>query len=335
MCFKRVRRLNIYIFPNNNQKFEVCLVCHRVKSVKVLPRSKKLVRVGLFILVTLVKFAHANGNESSEWNSEFAFHADNSFLAERVNQQDKPYSTSVDTVQMLVDELGYKSPVLHVPLVRSFAYMRHGENICVLNKIKAPKREKNHLYSLPLSFFQTQRFYQLASLPPIEKELLDDKGRILSISRVIKAFPDSFIVLPEEYSFGEKVDKELKRINQKQVLRVANNIYYSRFMEMFADGKSDFALIFPATIYRNFGENIPVAVRSYSIAGNPSHVSGHVICPDTPQGADYIARINAAIKRIYLKTEFITAHTRYLPAHDRQNLQTYIKQTVKRFMQVK
>lgn len=43
---------------------------------------------------------------------------------------------------MLVDELGYQDPVLHVPLVRSFAYTQHGENICVLIKTKAPEREK-------------------------------------------------------------------------------------------------------------------------------------------------------------------------------------------------
>ena len=301
-------------------------------SVEVLPRSKKLFRVGLFILITLVKFAHASSSDSNEQNNVLAFHADNAFLTERVNLQGNPYSTSVDTVQMLVNEIGYTDPVLHVPLVRSFAYMQHGENICVLNKIKAPEREKNHLYSLPLSFFQTQRFYQLASLPPIEKEFLDEKGRILSISRVLEAFPDSFIVLPEEYSFGERIDDDLKQVNREQILRIANNIYYSRFMEMFSKGKSDFALIFPATLYRSFGENMPIKVRSYSIADNPDYVSGHVICPNTPQGAEHIKRINAAIKRIYLTPEFINAHTRYLPAQDKQNLRTIIEQSIEKLM---
>ncbi|APD94900.1 hypothetical protein BM523_13270 [Alteromonas mediterranea] len=291
-----------------------------------------MVRVGLFILITLATFSHANSNNIEDQNSVLTLHADNAFLTERVNLDNKPYSTSVDTVQMLVDEIGYKDPVLHVPVVRSFAYMEHGENICVLNKIKAPEREKNHLYSLPLSFFQTQRFYQLASLPPIEKEFLDDKGRILSISRVIEAFPDSFIVLPEEYSFGERVDDDLKQVSREQILHVANNIYYSRFMEMFAKGKSDFALIFPATLYRNFGENMPIRVRSYSIADNPDYVTGHVICPDTAQGAKHIERINAAIKRIYLTPAFVHAHTRYLPAQDKQNLRTIIKQSIEKLM---
>lgn len=48
----------------------------------------------------------------------------------------------VDTVQMLVDELGYEEPVLHAPIVHSFAYTQHGENIYALNKIKAPERKK-------------------------------------------------------------------------------------------------------------------------------------------------------------------------------------------------
>ena len=242
----------------------------------------------------------------------------------------------VDVVVEFVPSSSHKLPlallVLHVPLVRSFAYMRQGKNVCVLNKIKSPEREQKHLYSLPLSFFQTQRFYQLASLPPIEKEFLDEKGRILSISRVIKAFPDSFIVLPEEYSFGERIDDDLKQVNREQILRIANNIYYSRFMEMFSKGKSDFALIFPATLYRSFGENTPLKVRSYSIADNPDYVSGHVICPNTPQGTEHIKRINAAIKRIYLTPAFINAHTRYLPAQDKQNLRTIIEQSIEKLM---
>ena len=289
-----------------------------------------MVRVGLFI--SLFIFANANAADIGVQKTAFAFHADNAFLTERVNLDGKPYSTSVDTVQMLVDELGYKDPVLHVPLVRSFAYMQHGENICVLNKIKAPEREKNHLYSLPLSFFQTQRFYQLASLPPIDKHLLDKKGQLLSVSKVMKAYPDAFIVMPEEYSFGERIDEDLKQVSREQILRVPNDVYYSRFMDMFAQGKSDFALIFPASIYLSYGEQMPVAVRSYSIAGNPSHVSGHVICPNTPQGAKHIERINAAIKRIYSKAEFIAAHTRYLPAQDRQHLKAFITQKVRELM---
>ena len=289
-----------------------------------------MVRVRLFI--SLLMFANANAADIGDQKTAFAFHADNAFLTERVNLSVKPYSTSVDTVQMLVDELGYKDPVLHVPLVRSFAYMQHGENICVLNKIKAPEREKNHLYSLPLSFFQTQRFYQLASLPPIDKHLLNKKGQLLSVSKVMKAYPDAFIVMPEEYSFGERIDENLKQVSREQILRVPNDVYYSRFMDMFAKGKSDFALIFPATLYRSFGEHMPIKVRSYSIADNPDYVSGHVICPNTPQGAKHIARINAAIKHIYSKAEFIHAHTRYLPAQDRQNLKAFITQKVRELM---
>lgn len=314
----------------NSHNSKIRVARHKVSNNKVLPRSKTLVRVGLFI--SLITFASANATDIGDQKNAFAFHADNAFLTERVNLDDQPFSTSVDTVQMLVNELGYKEPVLHVPLVRSFAYMQHGENICVLNKIKAPQREKNHLYSLPLSFFQTQRFYQLASLPPIDEHLLNKEGQLLSVSLVMEAYPDAFIVLPEEFSFGEKIDEDLKQVSREQILYVANDVYYSRFMDMFAKGKSDFALIFPASIYLSYGEQMPVSVRSYSIAGNPSHVSGHVICPDTPQGAKHIARINAAIKRIYLKAEFIDSHTRYLPAQDRQNLQFFIEQTVQKLM---
>ena len=277
----------------------------------------------LFIL--LIKLAHANVNDEPQQGEDLVFHADNLFLTERVNLQDTPYSTAVDTAQMLVDELGYTLPVLHIPLVRSFHNMENGENVCVLNRIKSPERERNFLYSLPLNFFQTQRFYQIASLPPINEHFLNADGEVQSIHDVLASYPESFIVLPEFYSFGENVDADIGQVDKNQILRVANDAYYSRFINMFANGKSDFALIFPATVYRNFGDDMPVAVRSYPIAGNPGVVSGHVICPNTTQGASHIERINAAIKRLYTKPEFIDAHTNYLPAQDIPNLRGAIE----------
>ena len=285
-----------------------------------------MLRAGMVLFIFLFQLAHAN--DELQQGDELVFHADNLFLTERINLQDKPYSTAVDTVQMLVDELGYTSPVLHIPLVRSFLNMESGENVCVLNRIKSPERERNFLYSLPLNFFQTQRFYQMASLPPIQEHLLNADGEVQSIHDVLPSYPDSFIVLPESYSFGEKVDADIAQINPKQILRVANDVYYSRFMNMFTNGKSDFALIFPATVYRNFGDDMPVAVRSYPIADNQSVVSGHVICPDTPQGSRHIERINAAIKRLYTQPEFIDAHINYLPDQDIPNLRAVIERAI-------
>lgn len=288
-----------------------------------------MVRAGMVLLILLIRLAYANDISRQEQANDLVFHADNLFLTERVNLQDTPYSTAVDTAQMLVDELGYTSPVLHIPLVRSFLNMENGESVCVLNRIKSSEREQHFLYSLPLNFFQTQRFYQLASLPPIKEHLLNADGEIQNIHDVLDSYPDSFIVLPEFYSFGEKVDADIAQVDKNQILRVANDAYYSRFMNMFANGKSDFALIFPATVYRNFGDDMPVEARSYPIAGNPSIVTGHVICPNTPRGASHIERINAAIKRLYTKPEFIDAHTNYLPAQDIPNLRGAIELAIK------
>lgn len=293
-----------------------------------------MLRAGMVLLILLIRLAYANDISRQEQGNDLVFHADNLFLTERINLQGTPYSTAVDTVQMLVDELGYTSPVLHIPLVRSFLNMENGENVCVLNRIKSPERERNFLYSLPLNFFQTQRFYQMASLPPIQAHLLNADGEVQNIRDVLVSYPDSFIVLPESYSFGEKVDADIAQVDKNQILRVANDAYYSRFMNMFANGKSDFALIFPATVYRNFGDDMPVAVRSYPIAGNPSVVSGHVICPNTTQGASHIERINTAIKRLYTKPEFIDAHTNYLPAQDIPNLRGAIELTINELLAV-
>lgn len=49
-----------------------------------------MARVGLFILITLATFSHANSNNIEDQNSVLTLHADNAFLTERVNLDNKP-----------------------------------------------------------------------------------------------------------------------------------------------------------------------------------------------------------------------------------------------------
>ena len=106
---------------------------------------------------------------------DIILHSDDVHLISRVNENFQPYSTSVDTAQLLLDSIGYKQPVLNIPFVRSFNQMDAGLSICIMNKIKNPERNNKYIFSLPLNFFQTQRLYQLSSLEPIGSELLDEE----------------------------------------------------------------------------------------------------------------------------------------------------------------
>ncbi|MDC0603069.1 hypothetical protein OAP14_08590 [Aliiglaciecola sp.] len=245
---------------------------------------------------------------------DIILHSDDVHLTSRVNENFQPYSTSVDTAQLLLDSIGYKQPVLNIPLVRSFNQMDAGLSICIMNKIKNPERNNKYIFSLPLNFFQTQRLYQLSSLEPIGSELLDENGAIKSLKNVTESYVDSAIVLPKTNSFGTRVDEELASLARDKKVTLSNQTFYTRFMDLFSAGKADFALIFPASIYTRFGKSMPVDVRSYPISGNPRFVSGHILCSDTHAGNEFIVRVNKGIESLYQNPQYVKAHTDYLPS---------------------
>lgn len=246
---------------------------------------------------------------------DIVLHSDDVHLTSRVNLDRQAYSTSGDTAQLLVDAIGYKQPILNIPLVRSFNQMDSGSPVCVVNKIKNPERSNKYIFSLPLNFFQTQRLYQLSALEPIGSELLDENGAIKSLKNVLESYVDSAIVLPTTYSFGTRVDDELASLAGDKKVTLSNQTFYTRFMDLFSAGKADFALIFPASIYTQYGKSMPVDVRSYPISGNPRFVSGHILCSDTHAGNEFIVRVNKGIERLYQNPKYVKAHTDYLPSN--------------------
>lgn len=267
-------------------------------------------------------------NAQSASPHEISFHSDDPYLTNRVNKDAEPFSASVDTVQMLLNEISYTAPVLNVPLSRSFKALEQGESVCILNKRQSAERIQKYLFSLPLNFFQTQRLYQLAELPPISSSLLNNKGEISSIHHVLNAYPQSAIIRPENYSYGEYLDAELAQVNKAQIITIANHVFYSKFMNLLQAKKTDFALIYPISLYKTYGSIVPMAMRSYAIAGNPKLVSGHVICGNNEQGKKAIALINRAIKKLYYSPQFILAHTNYLQSQHHREIKEFIEQHI-------
>lgn len=292
-------------------------------------RNTGLKTLSIFSVLILLVFT-ADATKASSNARDLAFHSDDFHLTGRVNQEDfRPFSTSVDTAQMLMNRLGYKQPILNVPLNRSFQVMDNASNVCVINKIETPERQAKYQYSIPLNFFHTQQLFQLARLEPVPQRLLNEQGAVTSISEVLQHYQDAAIVLPRHYSYGERIDEDLKGLRDSQVIELSNEVYYARFMQLFVQGRADFALIFPSAIYRHFGDKIPLEVRRYSIANNPRFVSGHVICPNTEVGQKHIQLVNQAITQLYREPAFIDAHTKYLSQQAGLSIESMIIEAIK------
>jgi len=272
-----------------------------------------------FILLLCLSFVEAQAAQQSISIEDVEFHSDDVNLTTRVNSEVADYdSTATETAQLLLDELRYENDILNVPLARSLNDIDQGKPVCVINKIKSKAREKRFLYSLPLNIFQTQRFYQHATLPPIPEHLLNDSGEVINIAEVLRAYSHSSLIVVENYSYGDVLDAQIRDAEPNQVLKVSNATFYSRFFTLFENQRSDFALIFPSALFSVYGTKVPVRLRDYPIAGNPRTVSGHVLCEKGEFGEMVIEQVNTAIRALYKRPEFVSAHLKYL-AEDKKD----------------
>lgn len=253
------------------------------------------------------------------------FHSDDFNLTTRVNNEDADYdSTATETAQLLLDQLRYGKGILNVPLARSLNDIEQGRPVCVINKIKSKVREQRFLYSLPLNIFQTQRFYQHATLPPIPEHLLNESGEVINIAEVLREYSDSSLIVAENYSYGDLLDAQIRQAEPNQIITVSNTTFFSRFFTLFENQRSDFALIFPSALFSVYGTKVPMRLRDYPIAGNPRAVSGHIFCEKSEFGEMMIEQINSAIHALYKRPEFVSAHLKYLADNKKDEVRNLI-----------
>ncbi|WP_100656108.1 hypothetical protein [Alteromonas flava] len=279
----------------------------------------------LLLSVVNVSFSFA-----SDLNANTQFESDNVFLTTRVNKSQEQFSTSVDSVQLLFDILGYETPVNHVPMQRSLKKLDEGATICVVNRIKTNERTDTYAYSLALNFFHTQRLYQHAELPALSPDLLNDSGEVVSLNRVFESYPEALIVTAKGFSFGENIDRQLRKISHTQKIQLASDTYYQRAIQLLTKGRIQFGLFFPASMYLQFGERVPVATRQYMIADNPRFTTGHFICADNATGRKTIQILNSGIRNLYGEPEFLALHTRYLPSKSHAEIEAIIQRYIER-----
>lgn len=253
-------------------------------------------------------------------------HSDDNNITRHINFKAQPVSASVDTIKLLMQRLNWQVTVLNVPLARSLSYMEAGKAVCIVNKIKTPEREKKYLFSKPVNFFEAQRLYQRTELPVIADTFLDKQGAVKSIHDVINSQPESTILTPADFSFGERIDQDLELINKNQKIPISNEAYFGSSMKMFAFKRTDYAIVFPVELYRKSGEDKTHDVRSYSIADNPKYIAGRFWCSDSPASRQLIAMVNKVAKTLYADPQFIEAHTRYLPQQSAVAIKNIIAQ---------
>lgn len=248
--------------------------------------------------------------------------------AQTVELMNKAQYNSVTTETNTLLFQHFSSPVrlIEVPMARSELMMDNSESICTLDKVKNSNRTEKYLFSKPVNFFLGHRLYQQQSFPAVAAQQLNSKAQLLSVVALMQANPHAKLLVPEHFSFGELLDRQIQQLASKQIVAIGASHYHTNFIGMFALGRADFVIAYPTEMSAFMQDNPELQVRSYGIAGVPELISGHLMCTDTAANRRFIQAVDKVLTSLYQDPRFMQAHTRYLNAEDAKRISRLIRQ---------
>ncbi len=231
----------------------------------------------------------------------------------------------IDTILLLFKALGNAPTVSELPIGRTDRMMEQGLPVCSLNRVKSKTRAAKFLFSLPINFYLGYQLYQHANTDPLPATLLNGKNQISSLKQLMQHYPRSQFVLPKNYSFGDALDQAIAEIPSRQITAISTYHYYQHFLAMFEAGRADFILLYPTEMQTYLQQNPELKVRHYPLAQAPQFTTGHLMCANTPQGREFISRVDTALRKLYRDPAFTEANSRTLTAPEAAQIRRAIQ----------
>ncbi|MCF6442820.1 hypothetical protein L1077_25690 [Pseudoalteromonas luteoviolacea] len=205
---------------------------------------------------------------------------------------------------------------------------------CNINMIKNEQRKSDYYFSLPVNFYWAHKLYSHHDLSKATDGLLNAEGEITSLPALFDAYDKSAIVIAENFSYGDFLDKQLASISAGNLILRGGEDHYQTVYRMFISNRVDFLLNYPAEFHR-YSNNVDLPIRSYHIAGSPKVIIGHFMCNKTPTSKQFIATVNKILLNSYSGDAFLQAHLDYLPNEEHSLLKAYLEQYIKRNVHIK
>lgn len=182
------------------------------------------------------------------------------------------------------------------------------KSICALFKLKTAERLDKYYFSLPISFLSTNRLYLRRGMQPLAADLLNADGELKSIGSL---FTDNqkTIMLWNHISYGELVDKELKKIPGKNKIVIQGLSSHGTLAKMIERGRTDYAIVFPSEVADFESEEQDFDLLSYRIERIKPISYGHLMCNKNDASKAWLRKANDIILELYNSPEFFKANT--------------------------
>lgn len=236
-------------------------------------------------------------------------------------------TTSQDTAKIIMlglEGLGFKLTFVKATGGRAEKILQNEVNACMSSRIKNIKREKFSIFSLPHEIYLGQQLYRVAQTFPLNEEVLNSRGEIISLALLFNYYPKQVLAIPTAVSYGVKIDKQIAELNSDNVFIRAGANRITSLTNMLLKNRIDYIIAYPQDINIINPENI--SIEGYTIADSPPYFLGHVSCSKTAIGALIIQRINEILQQAYQSTEFYYAHEKWLLSGDLPKLRKHFQE---------
>lgn len=226
--------------------------------------------------------------------------------------------------KLLFKALPYQFQFFHMTYQRTERFMQNGAEICVLDRLKTPAREKSFLFSKPVNLFLSRRLYQVSSEPPVQVSGTSATHPI-NLGSLFKQYPTKKILISAQTAYGAVLDEQIKNLPAKNKIMRSGAESDTAIIDMFSVARAEFALLFPQQLFE-LGR--PIAARSYELQGVKPYVTGHMMCSDSPRLRKFIADVNQHLLSLYQSGQLKKAHLDYLSPDSTDIFLQYFQQMI-------
>ena len=242
-----------------------------------------------------------------------------------INKISKTISQETATIIMRgLGELGYQLDFVKATGDRAERMLHNEVSACISSRIKNTTREKFSIFSLPHESYLGQQLYRLAQASPLNENVLNNRGEIISLARLFGHYPAQVLAIASGVSYGVRIDQQIAELSNNNVFIRAGANRISSLMNMLLKNRIDYIISYPQDI--NIINRDDVHLESYTIADSPLYFIGHVSCSKTASGQKIIESINVILQQAYLNNELYFAHEKWLLTGDLPKLRKYYQE---------
>jgi uncharacterized protein (TIGR02285 family) len=230
-----------------------------------------------------------------------------SFIQQVTNQQGVGTISSV--YSLLFAEVGLPKQLHLKSFNRQALILEQNEYAaCTPYRFKTKERAEQFLFSDPIYFMLHYKLYQQMDLPPLPRQVLDDNGHVKSLNAIAAYEPQALFVIISSFSYGDTLDAQVAKLPSSSTIEWEGTVPHNVLSKLFFYGRGQYALMFPSEVHAYLQDNPTVTFRQYRMANLESHTLGYMMCNRHPDSADYLNKINQAIKGLYGKEAYLQAH---------------------------